>query len=418
MNFPKTLTAATIGVLSIPAACAADVEIYGVVDYGMVYNHQKVDISVDYGSGRRGNTLRDECFTMDSGVNSASRFGLRGSEDLGNGLQVGFKLENGFSSDTGELGENRLFGREAAVSVSGSFGTVHMGRMGTLVSDTGSVGFYGAMASAFGSGWSENIAGHTAVTAAYASRLDNVIAYVSPTFAGTTVYAQYAMGGDGGVGTENKTTADRYAAFGAKWAGGPFEIGALVDWTNKSTRAMMNDDAIVDYRIKDAYTVNLAGSYDCGFAKTFLAVQYFRDASDAAGILSAVADYAVDLGVASDEEAEDSRRLVSVDGFALHLSTRFDALGGTLKAGVGYMDGDVNDNEIAWSGWSGGTGGGRSDIRAWTAAAGCEYALSKRTTLYAGLGWVDREIEFPMGDDRATFETKACDVTAGLVHRF
>ena len=181
---------------------------------------------------------------------------------------------------------------------------------------------------------------------------------------------------------------------------------------------MMNDDAIVDYRIKDAYTVNLAGSYDCGFAKTFLEVQYFRDASDAAGILSAVADYAVDLGVASDEEAEDSRRLVSVDGFALHLSTRFDALGGTWKAGVGYMDGDVNDNEIAWSGWSGGTGGGRSDIRAWTAAAGCEYALLKRTTLYAGLGWVDREIEFPMGDDRATFETKACDVTAGLVHRF
>ena len=60
MNFPKTLTAATIGVLSIPAACAADVEIYGVVDYGMVYNHQKVDISVDYGSGRRGNTLSAE----------------------------------------------------------------------------------------------------------------------------------------------------------------------------------------------------------------------------------------------------------------------------------------------------------------------------------------------------------------------
>ena len=71
---------------------------------------------------------------MDSGVNSATRFGLRGSEDLGNGLKVGFKLENGFSSDSGKLGEDRLFGREATVNVSGDFGTVYMGRLGTLVS--------------------------------------------------------------------------------------------------------------------------------------------------------------------------------------------------------------------------------------------------------------------------------------------
>ena len=109
----------------------------------MVYNHTKYEATDS-------DSIKEDSFTMDSGVNSATRFGLRGSEDLGNGLKVGFKLENGFSSDSGKLGEDRLFGREATVNVSGDFGTVYMGRLGTLVSDTGSVGFYGAMASAFG----------------------------------------------------------------------------------------------------------------------------------------------------------------------------------------------------------------------------------------------------------------------------
>ena len=130
--FKKTLVAAAIGALSI-SAYAADVNVYGVIDYGMVYNHTKYEATDS-------DSIKEDSFTMDSGVNSATRFGLRGSEDLGNGLKVGFKLENGFSSDSGKLGEDRLFGREATVNVSGGFGTVYMGRLGTLVSDTGSVG--------------------------------------------------------------------------------------------------------------------------------------------------------------------------------------------------------------------------------------------------------------------------------------
>ena len=79
--------------------------------------------------------------------------------------------------------------------------------MGTLVSDAGSVGFYGSMASALATGWSDNIAGHNAVMANYSSRYDNTIAYVSPEFAGVTIYAQYAMGDT----NENKASNDRYA---------------------------------------------------------------------------------------------------------------------------------------------------------------------------------------------------------------
>ena len=86
--FKKTLVAAAIGALSISAAYAADVTVYGVIDYGMVYNHDKAELSVKETSA----SAKEDSFTMDSGVNSATRFGLRGSEDLGNGLKVGFKL--------------------------------------------------------------------------------------------------------------------------------------------------------------------------------------------------------------------------------------------------------------------------------------------------------------------------------------
>ena len=68
------------------------------------------------------------------------------------------------------------------------------------------------MASALATGWSDNIAGYNAVMANYSSRYDNMIAYVSPEFAGVTIYAQYAMGDT----NENKASNYRYAALGAE----------------------------------------------------------------------------------------------------------------------------------------------------------------------------------------------------------
>ena len=412
--FQKTIlsTALLAGFAAVSfSAQAADVQLYGTVDYGFVYNHAK---TTETGA----DSVKDDSFSMASGTNSASAFGLTGSEVLGNGRKVTFRLENGFEADSGSLStEGTIFDREASLAVSGGFGSVYFGRMGAVVGDTGSVGFYGAMASAFGSGWSDNIAGHTKVMAAYTSRLDNVIAYVSPTFAGTTVYAQYAMGGDDG-GDENKTNTDRYAALGAKWAGGPFEVGALVDWTNKSNAELKIGTTTLgsnDYTIEDAYTFNLAGSYDCGFAKTFLAVQYFKDASDAAGILGTTMDL-VKISGFTDDDYDAVQRVFSFDGFGVHLSTQFDALGGTWKAGIGYMDGEANVNSTYAEVPS---FEAKPDLKAYTASVGYEYALSKRTTLYTGMGYVQREVEFTETDSTSTkYEGKAYDFVAVLVHRF
>ena len=97
----------------------------------------------------------------------------------------------------------------------------------------------------------------------------------------------------------------------------------------------------------------------------------------------------------------------------MHVSTQFDALGGTWKAGIGYMDGEVNVN-VNEADFDGNT----PDIKAYTASVGYEYALSKRTTLYTGMGYVQREIKYSHADISIKAEDKAYDFVAGLVHRF
>ena len=62
-----------------------------------------------------------------------SRFGLRGSEDLGDGIAAVFTLEGGFGPDTGMLGQGgRLFGRQSWVGLKGPWGTVQLGRVPTM----------------------------------------------------------------------------------------------------------------------------------------------------------------------------------------------------------------------------------------------------------------------------------------------
>lgn len=86
--FKKTLAAVAVLGAFAGSAFAANVTMYGIIDTGLGYT------STDRGYGEDVNK-----FDMRSGQNSASRFGVKGEEDLGNGVKVGFSLENGFSSD-------------------------------------------------------------------------------------------------------------------------------------------------------------------------------------------------------------------------------------------------------------------------------------------------------------------------------
>ena len=117
----KTLAALAVLGAFAGSAAAADVTLYGVVDYGFLYNY--TDKQAADGTSADDNTLR-----LQSGVDAGSRWGVKGTEDLGNGLKVGFQLESGFNADDGTLSkyndkQNRIFGRQATLSVYSDFGT-------------------------------------------------------------------------------------------------------------------------------------------------------------------------------------------------------------------------------------------------------------------------------------------------------
>lgn len=128
---------ALAALLACPPAAFAQlsVTLYGVADVNVEYaNHVAAlpTASNGFNSGSGNNVVR-----MDSGGLSGSRWGLRGTEDLGQGLRALFVLESGFGLDTGTLQQGgRLFGRQAFVGVQDArFGQITLGRQYTSVFD-------------------------------------------------------------------------------------------------------------------------------------------------------------------------------------------------------------------------------------------------------------------------------------------
>jgi predicted porin len=101
------------------AACAQSaVTVYGIVDTGVEYLSH---VNAAGNSQVRMPSLAGGMFP--------SRLGLRGSEDLGGGLNAIFTLENGFAPDSGNLNQGgRLFGRQAWAGMSGKWGALTAGR--------------------------------------------------------------------------------------------------------------------------------------------------------------------------------------------------------------------------------------------------------------------------------------------------
>lgn len=113
IQMKKQLLAVAVASAFASTAFAANVTVYGTVDTGLVYTHQS------FGGALPTNGDSSK-FSMDSGVLGASKFGFKGTEDLGDGYSVSFQLENGFKSDTGALSgadDNKLFDREARLSL-------------------------------------------------------------------------------------------------------------------------------------------------------------------------------------------------------------------------------------------------------------------------------------------------------------
>ena len=114
----KTLIAAAVMAASGVAFAASNVTLYGVIEEGVVVSKAK------HG---------DNKVELASGFAQGSRWGITGVEDLGNGYNVGFVLEQGFSADNGAEGTaGKAFNRESFLYVKGGFGSFGFGRTGAL----------------------------------------------------------------------------------------------------------------------------------------------------------------------------------------------------------------------------------------------------------------------------------------------
>ena len=109
-------------------AQTSSVTLYGVVDASLRY---QTGLTSTYARSPLDTTA------VASGVGPTSRWGLRGTEDLGNGLRAFFNLESGLNIDTGASSNaTTLFDRASIIGLGGSWGTVTAGRQNTLVADS------------------------------------------------------------------------------------------------------------------------------------------------------------------------------------------------------------------------------------------------------------------------------------------
>jgi predicted porin len=217
----KVLTTALLATFAGAAHAQSSVTLYGIIDAGISYvNH----------SGSASQKL----FKYDDGVAQGSRWGMRGTEDLGGGLKAIFVLEGGFNSGNGTASQGgALFGRQAFVGLSkDNIGSVTFGRQYSLSTDV-----LGGSYSNGGNTVAGNYAYHMSdIDQLTSSRINNSVKFSSANFYGFTFGALYgfsnqagSFGGSPSVPTSPTAStpgSSRTFSFGANYAYGPFGLGA------------------------------------------------------------------------------------------------------------------------------------------------------------------------------------------------
>ncbi|KWF87035.1 porin [Burkholderia diffusa] len=202
----KTIASLAALIAMISAANVAHaqstVTLYGLIDEGL-------DFTNNVGGHHQ--------FVMSSGDVQGSRWGLRGSEDLGGGLKAVFTLESGLNLNNGKLGEEgQMFGRQAYVGLSSAtVGTLTMGRQyDSLVEYLAGLTVNGS--------WGGGVFAHPYDNdnTSNTFRLNNAVQFNSATFGGFSFGATYAFSNSSNFGL------NRAESFGAQYANGPLTAAA------------------------------------------------------------------------------------------------------------------------------------------------------------------------------------------------
>jgi predicted porin len=335
----KRITLSTLSLALLGAAGAAhaqsSVTLYGTIDTAVTFIHNA-------------NAAGQNQWSVGNASNgdlSGTRWGLKGSEDLGGGLKAIFQLENGFNPSTGGLAQGgREFGRQAFVGLSADqYGTFTLGRQ------------YDPLVDLVQGITADNYFGSTFATAGdvdnydNSSRTSNAIKYVSPVFSGFQVEGMYALGGvysNGPISVaagyfvaDNETTDGLVRASTATGSG----------WASTSDGTF--DGSLINLGLQSAKSINIAR----------VAAQYV------AGPFTFGAGY--------------SNAQYKADGQSAFASTE------KFNTGQGFLDYQLTPAMLLGVGYSYTKSSGETGATYHQVSVGADYNLSKRTDVYLVGAW-------------------------------
>jgi len=334
----KSLIALAVLAASGAAMAQSSVTLYGIADVWVG------SVKTDPGTSTT---------SMISGGVSTSRWGMKGTEDLGGGLKANFQLESAVSLDTGA---SAGFDRQAWVGLSGGFGDVRFGRVGSPFDNA-----QGASDGVFDSDLApaNNPGGGVFRTSnGYTSKPTNSIFYKTPSFSGFGAEVSYSL-------DEKVVGAPSIASLNLTYANGP--LAAQIAYQEED----LNSNS--DFKF-----ARLGASYNFGVATAKMS---YGRAENATGAVGTTATHTA--GASTDELQ------VGVD---VPLSSALTLSGSYARS---IDDKTLTTAEVTRSGFG----------------LGVAYSLSKRTTVYGGLKKVT--------DDRGTAADLDTTVVAvGVKHAF
>jgi len=198
-------------ICALAATCFATVSVRAEVT---LYGHADLFFErANTGHGRHVNRIG-------SGGSSVSRWGLRGSEDLGGGLTARYRLESGLNLNDGTQQNNLAFSRWVHLGLTGHFGAIDVGRMWSptfvvgLKSDALARNRTSLITNLFKGATDSN-----GVVTAMPGFLSNSVRYTSPKFLGIHVEAMATFGG-----AVNNSSGDG-RGFNIQYEEGPWYLG-------------------------------------------------------------------------------------------------------------------------------------------------------------------------------------------------
>lgn len=279
------LAIALLGALGT-AVAQSNVTVYGTVDAGIAYS--------------KGQAAGGRVVSLESGQQSYSRLGFKGTEDLGNGLKAIFLIEQGFQIDNGSSGYATLgsgiapgalepsnsgtFSSQAYVGLSSdAWGTLKLGRVFSpqydahLAIDPFMNGFAANINNVFG----------TFEGISFSQRMSNAIRYDTPEFRGFKGSLAHGFGEQPG-----SISSEGQIGISAGYQNGPLTVAYAYHRNNNDVIFL---DVFKSHFIGAAYDVG-AFKLHAAFDQNKLAASYYtRDymvgATVPFGKFSIFADY-------------------------------------------------------------------------------------------------------------------------------